>query len=510
MRLTRFYVKQHLLLRDLDLHFDRPNRLDTDAYALDFLVGVNGSGKTTVLRALTQIISDLRSGEYTNFDYELEYTLADQRFPVEIGGLKPTKVQIIRHSDAKDKPSSLKIFVDDGWAKMEITGGIELKYLPKRVVVYSSGNEAEWELLLANTMYESVRQTLPEDLKQDPVKRALIELPGSMAENVIQTPPEGEPPFWLMRASRLPVITLCGLLSHLSSENLPMKDVIDAVGVQAVVGFSLRFRLHTALSDRDAYNKLVAHATRSLRQGTDYLLYFDLPKGTEFASEILNEFGSGFELYRALDELSTENPNTGQLTLQQVSIFLQRKSASVMEENQLESDSIPGLFLFDWLSDGEQSFLGRMAMLALLDTEDSLILLDEPEVHFNDYWKRRIVQLLDSIMKGHNNQILMTTHSTIVISDVTADQVFLFTKNEQGFTEVSETVSPIFGSDPGDIMINLLGTGRAGGAYSRDVLEAAIKRGDPEELRILLSKVGHGYWQFRILDRLEGLNAASS
>jgi predicted ATPase len=41
--------------------------------------------------------------------------------------------------------------------------------------------------------------------------------------------------------------------------------------------------------------------------------------------------------------------------------------------------------MFDELSDGEQVFLGRMALFYLMQgRDDALILLDEPESHFND------------------------------------------------------------------------------------------------------------------------------
>jgi hypothetical protein len=312
-----------------------------------------------------------------------------------------------------------------------------------------------------------------------------------------------------MRASSFPAITLCGLLNHLASENKPLKEVIEALSIQSITGFSLRFRLHTALSPQDEYKRLSKFATRKLRQGTDYLLHFDLSNQPDLAGKLLGEFGGSFELYRVLERISHPD-ETGQPTLQQVSIFMQRSAPPVNEDVQEDQSTIPNLFLLDWLSDGEQSFLGRMALLAMLDSKDSLIMLDEPEVHFNDYWKRKIIQLIDSIMKDHSNQLLMTTHSTIVMSDVTSDQIFLFTKGDDGYVQVIEAVPPIFGSDPGNIMVNLLGTGRAGGAYSRDYLESAIQKGDREALQTLLEKVGPGYWQFRILDRLENLDAPSS
>ena len=84
MRLRRLHISDYLLLRDLDLRFDRPGRLDTGSYALDFLVGVNGSGKSTVLRALAQIISDLRADRTTDFSYVLEYELQGRDGPYHV------------------------------------------------------------------------------------------------------------------------------------------------------------------------------------------------------------------------------------------------------------------------------------------------------------------------------------------------------------------------------------------------------------------------------------------
>src|SRR5689334_12503830 len=81
MRLRRLSIDRHLLLRDLDIHFDRPGRLDTGSYALDFLVGVNGAGKSTLLRVLAQIVSDLRADRTPPFHYTLEYDLQGRDGP---------------------------------------------------------------------------------------------------------------------------------------------------------------------------------------------------------------------------------------------------------------------------------------------------------------------------------------------------------------------------------------------------------------------------------------------
>ena len=63
MKLIRLFIKDHLLLHDLNLRFDRDGRLDEkESYRLDFLVGVNGSGKSTLLRTLVEIFTSLQTG----------------------------------------------------------------------------------------------------------------------------------------------------------------------------------------------------------------------------------------------------------------------------------------------------------------------------------------------------------------------------------------------------------------------------------------------------------------
>jgi energy-coupling factor transporter ATP-binding protein EcfA2 len=499
MKLTRFFVNQYLLLYDLDLRFYRPNRIGTGEYSLDFLVGVNGSGKSTVLRALTLVFANLRAGIYINFDFEVEYLLGKY------------KVIITQKHQSENGEAVLSMRVWDENAKVDKNAKIydeptiDEHFLPHRVVVYTTGNEAEWFRMYSGLTDEAGLIDAPKDLLDDAVQRSIVELPGSIVKLGREAPLQGEPPFWLMQSTRLPAITLCGLLKHLAISPPPLLDVLTSIGLQSVTGFSLRFRLHKKISPFETYEQLEKLSTTHIQQGTDHLLVFDLNHDSELPIRILDAFSNSLDLYRKLDQLQ-EISQSGEPTLQQINIFVERTAPSTNDE---ETDFIetPNLFLVDWLSDGEQSFLGRMALLAMLDTEESLILLDEPEVHFNDFWKREIIDLLARMLGDRSNQLLMTTHSMIVVSDLTASQIHLFVKGDDGHAQVIDTLSPTFGADPGEIMNDLLGTGRPGGVYSRNYLDAAIKRGNTNELAELVEIVGPGYWRFRIRARLEELNA---
>lgn len=503
MKLRRLHIiERYLLLRDLDLHFDRPGRLDTGAYALDFLVGVNGSGKSTVLRALTQIVSDLRADQISTFSYELEYEFKGRDGPYFVSIVQQrTDEGQNRHMTVR--PHSLSeapIFDADS---------IDQRYLPAQLVVHTTGAEEEWEGLLIGADAVSDAARAADDVLDDSIRRSVVELPGHLPSTTPIETAEAEPSFLLIRASRLSLVTLCGLLAHLASTDQPLKDVLNSLGLEHISGFSLQFRLHKVLSPFETFNALVDHATRHVQQGNDHLLVFDLFAEPGLPSHLISDaaMGGSLGLFSKLDRL-LEPDASGEPTLRQVNVFLERRVPDATGDTDESQDSLPRVFLLDWLSDGEQSFLGRMAMLAMLDTEDSLILLDEPEVHFNDYWKREIVALLDMVMKGHTNHLLIATHSSIVLSDVTEAHITSLVRTNEGFAERVEFTAPTFGADPSTIMVHVFDTGTAIGAFSAQYLASALDRNNEAELRDLLDRVGVGYWQFRILNRLEKLDAS--
>jgi restriction system-associated AAA family ATPase len=99
-------------------------------------------------------------------------------------------------------------------------------------------------------------------------------------------------------------------------------------------------------------------------------------------------------------------------------------------------------------SDGEHQFIHTMGICLLLKDKRALLLLDEPETHFNPSWRAKFIKILsDSITSGNANQldgsdsnvhllkdILLTSHSPFIISDCLPDNVILFEKDVKGKT----------------------------------------------------------------------------
>ena len=114
---------------------------------------------------------------------------------------------------------------------------------------------------------------------------------------------------------------------------------------------------------------------------------------------------------------------------------------------ELKTGEVKDLLLRSF-SDGEHQFIHTMGICLLLKDRRAILLLDEPETHFNPSWRAKFVKILnDSISAGKPKDlpngdfnihllkdVLLTSHSPFIISDCLPDNVLLFEKDEEGNT----------------------------------------------------------------------------
>jgi len=112
------------------------------------------------------------------------------------------------------------------------------------------------------------------------------------------------------------------------------------------------------------------------------------------------------------------------------------------------------VLLYDWLSDGERVLLGRMALFHLLQgIDDALIVLDEPETHFNDAWKREVTDIIDQSLQDSSSEVLLATHSSIVLTDVFDTEITVLHKNlRTSMITASAPQIRSFGASPAEIL----------------------------------------------------------
>jgi ABC-type multidrug transport system ATPase subunit len=507
MKLLRLYIEKYRVLQDLNIKFstsdEHPVALARRPdYALDFLVGVNGTGKSTVLQILSDLMQRLERGAQSPIPYlfELEYDLDE--------GKQKRRIKVSNLPDEEEEETEyvVPIKVWENGKQVSISNSL----LPKQIIAYTTGSEEEWKKLgkeiPESTVSLDAFQSFPSERA---LELAIRELPGKpYISPFIEEQVNEEQIFLLIQSHQLDKVILCALLADLAEpENRRLLKVLDAVKIKidGFVGFSLRFRkTHQPVyvGDWDDVEELARIATRRLRLGTDYLLVFDLKNQNNLIPQkIIDKFFSGLNLFKKLARLANINTD-GQSVLREVDIFVERPSKTKHPEANVDSSP---LHLLKWFSDGERNFLARMCLLRLISATESLILLDEPEVHFNDLWKRQIVQFLDETLKQCHSHVLITTHSSITLTDVAREDVIVLDRNGSYTDTAINPAIRTLAADPSDIMVHVFGAPHPAGEASVERIEReleALANCNPEQkqqaLEGLLSVVAQGYWSYRI------------
>lgn len=173
----------------------------------------------------------------------------------------------------------------------------------------------------------------------------------------------------------------------------------------------------------------------------------------------------------------------------------------------IESKNKEKLFTDQTLSDGELGFLTRFALLmAIKDAKDSkyLILLDEPETHFNEYWKTWFLYLLTEVLKGTNHDIFIATHSAMLVTDAKPEEIHRLENRESGVIHYPVPINT-YGANIVDIGKSLFQMESDIGERSKKDIEKALKGKDKKPLERLLKEVGPGEWRWRIRSKLKEL-----
>jgi hypothetical protein len=403
-------------------------------------------------------------------------------------------------------------------------------YIPVPLLVYTSGYTVSWHELFAPqipSLSDMLGESHPaeENESERPVKwdatreRTYLLESGNLEaarQIVIPKPDEivaiAQPPMYamLVTAEQLPLAGCAVTLQQAVQEwktspnqpnpNPELRQLLDEVGWREPVALSLYLEFQpttlTRAQARQIYYllKLASAVQREPEPGIGRRLIFDLhrPVPGKVAQEIAQEFGTHpTTTAEALREiLSNGLPGSWPVfeTLYQwQQNGLLRDLTIAIHDFTKDKDgtrkNIEDVLLYDWLSDGERMFLGRIALFYLLkDQGDALFILDEPETHFNDYWKRQVVDILDNALGSKQSEVIIASHSSIALTDVFDTEITLL-KRADGTTEVTDTPIPTFGTLPSEIMQRVFDAPNSIGQRAKSFLDTLLLLAEhPDEI----------------------------
>ena len=85
------------------------------------------------------------------------------------------------------------------------------------------------------------------------------------------------------------------------------------------------------------------------------------------------------------------------------------------------------------LSSGEKQLFLRTLSIKMLEPNNSIILIDEPELSLHPKWQQRIIEVYKKI--GENNQIIVATHSPHILGSISNENIFILYRNINGKIE---------------------------------------------------------------------------
>jgi restriction system-associated AAA family ATPase len=441
--------------------FDQNSSVDLDwnQFHPFCFAGLNGSGKSNVLEAIANIFYFIEccvnvnqpatfqeefqstvckpdafvleyyicAREKEEYDYKLEnHTL------VRISKKEGQEPKMTHQPFPFNKAPIPVTVVTEKYAK---TPAPAKKYLPDLIIGYSSGENEILSIPFLKTRllhYDEYREQLRKQEQYLEPESNLTYIDYEMSQAV--------------------------LLSNFIFQNKTvLAPLYDELGIKDVRRFRMNLNLHEEGKFRilDQYKETIQKfkncSTSYYEEESKLTLDFLITPATKEAFKA--NFPEGiFELFRAFQILYTLNHRTvneeikydvyqskGYYTDGKVPIPEPDEKVFYFLDYYIEKEDpiskAPMKLLMKNLSDGEQQFLHTMGICLMLNRKSAVLLLDEPETHFNPDWRSKFIRTLKKSLdsSGCNHltmDILITSHSPFIISDCYPDKVIVFEKGK--------------------------------------------------------------------------------
>jgi hypothetical protein len=410
-RLIELWLEDFKNLKDYTIRFN-------PAYAVDALLGWNGTGKSNLFEALIIIFRDLH-GWWEKNDwpdkpmngYRLIYEIDEHMIEVtwRPGAMKRPE---LKKGPIVGKTKNTVAFEDIRREQLP---------LPRFIFGYYSGPSnrlAEHFFPMKQAHYDRLRKPKADDaetLAKLLEQRRFFCAETHHAKYVLLAFSYKEDPKiskFLMERLRIE-----GFESALFIIRKPKwaKSGTKAEDFWGAGGIMRRVmeRLHNHAIAPMILKQTVSYGYRST---TEDHYYFFLPN-----IESLHSFAAEYEDARTFF-LALESTDFSEL-IHDVKIQVRIKATNV--------EQVP--ITFRQLSEGEQQLLMVLGLMRFTKSHQSLILLDEPDTHLNPHWSVNYLKDLAQVMSDNDlespeqqtSQILMATHDPLVIASLLKEQVHL-------------------------------------------------------------------------------------
>ncbi|MEJ2816407.1 restriction system-associated AAA family ATPase [Caulobacter sp. CCG-8] len=511
------------LLDGLRVALRRPPREGHDRFDPICLIGPNGAGKSQLL----QIVAEAFQAAWNVASQAQEREAANNtlRFTIEyqIGvGEEVVDVRIVRAID--DQQPRMFTKLDGDWSELDLeTAGP--KFLPAVIVGYTSGENETLSLpfLVSRSSYADEVAKNAKTARKDtdaPEPRLMLIDYGTHFEVLLANLLLGEADVRarLLAAPKLNDISSFRCVIQLAHGAAPTASL----ETKKKVGRSKQVELTEEL-DLIIQSLQRAATTWHYDEKKDtYILDFLVDDQTRAAFNFF--FTSPLNLYRSLHKIAMLND----LALSKDArdrvrrAVNERRFASRLPE-PTDDDKI---FRFEQvtfrsgedevdyasLSDGEHQLAQILGVFAMVDHDNALFLLDEPESHFNPQWRVKFAERIQAVRtetaNGSRQEVMLTTHAPFLPSDLPKDSVRILSRTTDGRLQARIPEEETFGASFDRILDICFEIAPPIASAARDEIGKMFEITDPDELEAAIATLGDSSKKALLVGRLARLRTS--
>lgn len=395
MQILKLRIDDHRCLVDFNIDFN----INTNGGSSTILIGENGTGKSTMLQTILEILTSFDSdavAKKINYQYEFEYYY------------KGSVIEI-QHSEGH-----YAIQID---GELFCTGALNVvrKFLeqsgksifPERISYFYSGqnNLISYSIRRVESNYnQKCRKLLSKYWNALYLQNHSYE--GQFPKRKYNNCTEKLVPVYLLAI-------LCG------QDSYEKKQLIEQCHFTEIENISVSLNL-------ESFGKRLQNNILEIgNEGVCDLISFIDDRFTDL-------FRTGF-VYQDYDKFLYDINNISKVEADSIAFFNFFEKLQNLLGAEIEVSVKTGntSVISGYLSEGQRQLIKILGMLGVCKSEDALVLMDEPDVHMNPKWKYDIKYSMDESLKSAiNTQAIIATHDPLVINGVSKEYIRIFTRNQ--------------------------------------------------------------------------------
>lgn len=408
MQIRRIHISGHKCLVDVDIAFQTE-----DNGSSTILIGENGSGKSTLLETILEILMSFSVPSIAgkkDYDYELEYIYAQK------------VIRISRWSNIYTVTENGNVISHGRFSDVrKAVNRIPNRIIPRRIISFYCG---------ANKTITQLSKKYEDGFRKNCMNNIVLFRNYQMHGRAERIDTFQDQRFTYCH-EELVEAYLCALLcARDSKEKEALRKTCEITGIRRI-GIELNIKKISKL-----YGQQVIR-----NEQLDYLF------------DVLNYIDNSFtELFSHARHTVSKNKvffdleDLGQYDLDSVTIL------NFFEKLQLLFNAKMIVTLIhrgqevrsNDLSEGQRQIIKVLGMLSACRSEDTLVLMDEPDAHMNPKWKYDLKSIIDDCLRHEttNTQALIATHDPLVINGVDKRFIRLFELERRNNENVTKVITP--------------------------------------------------------------------